>query len=245
MLTAKNTNPFVRGYQNLHVVHTLGIHLDATGTDTGSLVWRPVHASQSHLPDGDFPGARCLVARDFAVIEPWRNIGAELAGQGPAGEGIVRVALHAIHGDDFDGRTVHVGSACSAQAAQEAALRLDFKTGFYSRCWEISSGHITTQAWEYLAWLADKDTPPAFLFTAFRIPHSQTIGVKLIATPWTDEVLNMVEGISAEQLHAEHHRKGMPECLIEVLRLAALADVRMLVFDADAPVLDGLPLYDE
>jgi len=32
---------------------------------------------------------------------------------------------------------------------------------------------------------------------------------------------------------------------VEVLHLAALADVRMLVLDADAPVLDGLPLYDD
>ena len=50
---------------------------------------------------------------------------------------------------------------------------------------------------------------------------------------------------SAEQLRQEHRAKGMPESLVEVLHLAALADVRMLVFDADAPVLDGLPLYDD
>jgi hypothetical protein len=37
----------------------------------------------------------------------------------------------------------------------------------------------------------------------------------------------------------------MPESLVEVLHLAALGDVRMLVFDADANVLDGLPLYDD
>ena len=35
------------------------------------------------------------------------------------------------------------------------------------------------------------------------------------------------------------------ESLMQVLHLAALADVRMLVFDADAQVLDGLPIYDE
>jgi hypothetical protein len=37
----------------------------------------------------------------------------------------------------------------------------------------------------------------------------------------------------------------MPESLVNVLLLAALADVRILIFDADAPVLDGLPLYEE
>ena len=47
------------------------------------------------------------------------------------------------------------------------------------------------------------------------------------------------------ELRQEHRAKGVPESLVEVLHLAALADVRMLVFDADAPVLDGLTLYDD
>ena len=93
--------------------------------------------------------------------------------------------------------------------------------------------------------LADIATPTTFMFIAFRIPYSQAIGVKLIATPWTDANLRKVEGTTAKRLDREHRRKGMPDCLVEVLRLAALADVRMLVFDADAPVLDGLPVFDE
>jgi hypothetical protein len=36
------------------------------------------------------------------------------------------------------------------------------------------------------------------LFEAFRIPYSPAIGVKLIATPWTDEHLGQVEGINAD-----------------------------------------------
>lgn len=36
----------------------------------------------------------------------------------------------------------------------------------------------------------------------------------------------------------------MPGDLANVLTLAGQADVRMLVFDADAPVLEGLPLYE-
>jgi len=80
---------------------------------------------------------------------------------------------------------------------------------------------------------------------AFRIPYSPAVGVKLIATPWTDANLQHVEGITDEELRQEHRAKGMPESLVEVLHLAALADVRMLVFDADAPVLDGLTLYDD
>lgn len=48
----------------------------------------------------------------------------------------------------------------------------------------------------------------------------------------------------SEQLRREHLSKGMPGDLANVLTLAGQADVRMLVFDADAPVLEGLPLYE-
>ena len=43
-----------------------------------------------------------------------------------------------------------------------------------------------------------------------------------------------------EQLDA-----GTPEALVNVLYLAALADVRLLIFDPDAAVLDGLAIFDE
>ena len=50
------------------------------------------------------------------------------------------------------------------------------------------------------------------------------------------------EGITAGQLRQEHLSRGMPEDLAHVLALAGQADVRILILDADAPVLPGLPL---
>jgi len=132
-----------------------------------------------------------------------------------------------------------------AQCPSHGIARNLVYAGFYSRAWEISSVHITEEAGRFLAELADIATPSGFLFMAFRIPYSPAVGVKLIATPWTDANLQHVEGITAEELRQEHRAKGVPESLVEVLHLAALADVRMLVFDADAPVLDGLTLYDD
>jgi hypothetical protein len=85
--------------------------------------------------------------------------------------------------------------------------------------------------------------PPEHLFIPFRIPHCPAIGVKLIGTPWTDKNLGYFEGITAERLRSEQRRKGVPECLIEVLHLAAVADARILIFDADAPQLQGLPVF--
>ncbi|WP_374063616.1 hypothetical protein [Cupriavidus sp. DF5525] len=47
------------------------------------------------------------------------------------------------------------------------------------------------------------------------------------------------------QLRQQHRKKQMPKWLVEALHLAGAADVRVLIFEADAQVLDGLPLHDD
>ena len=234
-----DSNPFLRGYQNLRIDRSLCI----TYEDDCPLVWRPLHPSQAHLPDDQVARFPCIFNDDFALITEGQDFPDDLEAQCQT-EGVVRTVVYAVSGDDF-GQPVHVGDTYSEEAAREVVRRLSCETGFYSRCLEISSAHLTAEAGCFLAELADIATPSGFLFVAFRIPYSPAIGVKLIATPWTDAHLQFVEGITAEQLRQEHRARGMPESLVEVLHLAALADVRMLVFDADANVLDGLPLYDD
>lgn len=234
-----SNNPFVRGYDGLSVERLLAISYD----DDCPLTYLPLHASQSHLPDDLAVRHPCIFCDDFALITEGQDVSPELDAQCQS-HGIARTVVYAVMAEE-DGKPLHVADTYSDEAAREVVRRLRFDTGHYSRCWEISSGHITEAAWHFLAELADIATPTTFLFIAFRIPYGQALGVKLIATPWTDANLRMVEGTTAKRLDREHRRKGMPDCLVEVLRLAALADVRMLVFDADAPVLDGLPVFDE
>lgn len=244
---SQNPNPFLRGYWNLKIVRTLCISYE----DGSPHVWRNIHASQQHLSDEELVSSSCIVANDFAVVSDGREaVNAEVlaecdAGEGVSGEGVIGAVVYAIHGEDFDGRPVHVGDAYSAEAAREAMQRLSFETGYYSRCWEISREHITVDSWHYLAGLADIATPEAMLFIAFRVPYSPAIGVKLISTPWTGQHLQDVEEISAEQLRQEHCSKGMPDDLAQILALAGQADVRILILDADAPVLPGLSLAGE
>ena len=233
------SNPFLRGYQNLRIDRSLCI----TYEDDCPPVWRPLHPSQAHLPDDQVARFPCIFNDDFALIIEGQDFPDDLEAQCQT-EGVVRTVVYAVSGDDI-GQPVHVGDTYSDEAAREVVRRLSFETGFYSRCWAISRAHLTAEAGRFLAELADIATPSGFLFVAFRIPYSLAIGVKLIATPWTGANLQLVEGITAEQLRQEHLGKGMPESLVEVLHLAALADVRMLVFDADANVLDGLRLYDD
>ena len=232
----RDSNPFLRGYQNLRIERSLCI----TYEDDCPPAWRPLHSSQAHLTDDQAALFPCIFSNDFALITEGQDIPEDLETQCQT-EGVVRTVVYAVSGED-SGQPVHVGDTYSEEAAREVVRRLSFETGFYSRCWEISSAHLTAEAGRFLAELADIATPSGFLFVAFRIPYSPAIGVKLIATPWTDANLQLVEGITAEQLRQEHQAKGMPESLVEVLHLAALADVRMLVFDADANVLGGLPM---
>ena len=243
----QNPNPFVRGYWNLKIVRTLCISYE----DGSPHVWRNIHASQQHLSEEELVSSPCIVTGGFAVVRTGTEpVGAALmaecdAVEGVSGEGVVGAVVYAIHGDDFDGRPVHVGDTYSAEAAREVVQRLSFETGYYSRCWEISSAHISHETGQYLANLADLATPEAFLFIAFRVPYSPAIGVKLISTPWTGQHLQDVEEISAEQLRQEHRSKGMPDDLAQILELAGQADLRILILDADAPVLPGLPLAGE
>ena len=145
------SNPFVRGYQNLRIVRTLCI----TYEDDSPPVWRLLHSSQAHLPDDQVAQFPCIFCNDFALITEGQEISEELEDQCQT-EGIVRTVTYAVAGDDF-GQPVHVGDTYSDEAAREVIRRLTFDTGFYSRCWEISSAHITEDAGRYLAELAASD----------------------------------------------------------------------------------------
>ncbi|MGO3130338.1 MAG: ABC transporter substrate-binding protein [Alcaligenes sp.] len=236
---SKIDNPFFRGYQNPTIVRTLLI----TYENDCPPVWRPLHVSQAHLPDDEIALFPCLFGEEFAIITEGQDVPEELEAQYHT-EGIVRMVVYTVVADDFDGQPVLVGDTYSEEAAREVVHRLQFETGVYSRAWEISTCHLTEASKRYLCDLADIATPTGFMFIAFRVPYSPAIGVKLIGTPWTDEHLQDIDGVTAEQLRQEHLSKGMPEDLMHILHLAANADVRILIFDANTPELDGLPIYE-
>ncbi|MDX3928909.1 MAG: ABC transporter substrate-binding protein [Shinella sp.] len=231
------SNPFVRGYRNLHIERTLVL----TAEGDSSLIHVPLHRSQHDLPSHALRSRKCLFNGDFALVVTDRTILPELRAS-CSERGYVRDVVYSIVSHE-DGVIHHIGDTHAPNLAKEVVERLTFETDRYSRSWEISTAHISDDSANYLADLADIATPSGFLFVAFRIPYSPAIGVKLIATPWTDENLQHVEGIDAEELRRQHLEKGMPASLSDILHLAALADIRFLIFDADAPLLDSLPVY--
>jgi hypothetical protein len=234
-----NPNPFIRGYSSLSIQRLLAV----TYEDDCPLTYLPLHDSQSHLRDDEIERFACIFCDDFALITEGQDVPDELDAQCPS-HGIARTVVYAVMADDF-GTPVHVGDTYSEEAARKVVRRLTFETGFYSRCWEISSGHIPEETRRYLEDLADASTLTGLFFEAFRIPDSDAVGVKLIATPWTDANLKIVDGLDAQALHNQQADACVPEPLMTVMHLAALADVRILIFDPNAAILEDLPLYED
>ena len=234
---ADHGNPFLRSYHALTIRRVLCI----TENDDVLPCYRPLHASQVHLSDLEVQGHPCIFNAAYALITEGQTIPDDLDAQCRQ-TGIVRTPVYEITGRIGEPLT-HVGDVYSLEAAQRTVEQIRFDTGVFSRCWEISSRHLSENSWRYLARLADAGRPSGLLFEAFRLPASHAIGCKLIATPWTDDHLRAVDVQTTAELREEHRDAHVPDTLIDLLHRAGEADVRVLIFDADARVLDGLPVY--
>ena len=238
------STPFARGYDNLHIERLLLITYE---NDCPPCV-RPVHDSQAHLPDNELQLFTCLFNDDFALISEGQSIPDELdeLDERCQSTGLVRQVIYAVMGDMLNERH-HLGDLYSLEEAQAMVHRLSFETGHYSRAWEISTAHLPEEAMFYLEGWVSHSAPrqTSLLFELFTLPDCCGIGCKLIGTPWTDENLLNIEGKRYSSLRQEQLDAGTPEALVTVLYLAALADVRLLIFDPDATVLDGLAIFDE
>ncbi|MBV6826473.1 ABC transporter substrate-binding protein [Pseudomonas sp. PD9R] len=239
LLTA--SNPFARGYDNLRIERLLLI----TYENDCPPCFRPVHDAQAHLPDDELQLFPCLFNDDFALISEGQSIPDELDERCQS-TGLVRQVIYAVMSEMLN-ELHHLGDLYSLEEAQAMVHRLSFETGHYSRAWEISTAHLTEEALRYLERRAGNfdSRPTGLLFEPFALTDCNGVGCKLIGTPWTDDNLVKIEGSPYSSLRQEQLDAGTPEALVNVLYLAALADVRLLIFDPDAAVLDGLAIFDE
>lgn len=235
------SNPFARGYDNLHIARLLLI----TYENDCPPCFRAVHDTQAHLPDEELQLFPCLFNDDFALISEGQSIPDELEERCPS-TGLVRQVIYTVMGEMFN-EWQHVGDLYSLEEAQAMVHSLSFETGHYSRAWEISTAHLPGEAMLYLEARVSHSAPwqTGLLFELFNLPDCCGIGCKLIGTPWTDDNLLKIEVHPYSSLRQEQLDASTPEALVDVLYLAALADVRFLIFDPDAAVLDGLAIFDE
>ena len=232
---------FARGYDNLRIERLLLI----TYENDCPPCFRPVHDAQAHLPDDELQLFPWLFNDDFALISEGHSIPDELDERCQS-TGLVRQVIYAVMSEMLNERH-HVGDLYALEEAQAMVHRLSFETGHYSRAWEISTAHLPEESMLYLEeWVSNfalRQT--GLLFELFTLPNCCGIGCKLIGTPWTDDNLLNIEGKPYSSLKQEQLDAGTPEALVNVMYLAALADVRLLIFDPDAAVLDGLTIFDE
>ena len=203
--------------------------------------------SRRSYPFFSLPGwaSSSITCRDFALINEGQPVPDEL-NECCQSTGLVRQVIYAVMGEMLNERH-HVGDLYSLEDAQAVIRRLSFETGHYSRTWEISTAHLTEEALRYLErWAGNFDSRPAgLLFEPFVLTDCNGVGCKLIGTPWTDDNLEEIEGCPYSSLRQEQLDAGTPAALVNVLYLAALADVRLLIFDPDAAAVDGLAIFDE
>lgn len=231
-MTPPADNPFVRCYDHLCFQRILQI----TYEDDCPPCYRPLHSTQADLPDTELTCFPCTFNDDFALISEGQVIADELDEQCPH-RGIVRQVLYTLTGEE-NGQPVFIGDVYSAEQACTVVQRLRFETGIYSRSWEISTQHLPEPALQRLRILSGANGPvvqTGVLVEFFFLADCDGLGCKLILTPWTDQNLT---ALRQEQLD-----KGLPTELLDILHLAAQADVRFLVFDPHARVLDGLPVF--
>lgn len=237
----ETSNLFARGYDNLHIERLLLI----TYANDCPPCFHSIHESQAHLLDDALELFPCVFNDDAALISEGQSIPDELE-ECFQSTGLVRQVIYTVTGEMIDERH-HVGDLYSLEEAQAMVHRLSFGTGHYSRAWEISTAHLTDEALHHLESRLGNavSKPTGLLFEPFALPDCNGVGCKLIGTPWTDDNLVKIEGNLYASLRQEQLDAGTPEVLVNVLYLAGLADVRLLIFDPDAAVLDGLAIYDE
>ena len=103
------SNPFARGYDNLHIERLLLI----TYENDCPPCFRPVHDSQTYLPDDELQLFPCLFNDDFALISEGQSIPEELDERCQS-TGLVRQVIYAVMGEMFNEQH-HVGDLYSLE----------------------------------------------------------------------------------------------------------------------------------
>lgn len=235
MLTS-TPNPFARGFHALSCERVVQIRYD----DQCPPCYRPLHTAQLELDDDHINGQACVFNDDCAVITEGQDVSGFLRMQLPA-DGVVSTVLYQVTAER-PGGSVHVGDLPCQEAAEHLMQQLSFATGHYTRSWEISSSHLPADEYAYLEQLARSERPAGF-FECFQLVSNCSVGCKLYATPWHRSGQREGLGCSAADVCIRLLDEQVPPVLMTLLLLAGQADSRFLVFDPDAALLPGLPVF--
>jgi hypothetical protein len=228
-------NPFDRGYGEPKIVRELQV----IQRDRDDLApwYVKLHESQSALSGDDLKYQPCAFTPEYALVEQDDPENRRLVSECRAQGEIVQV-LYSVRGRVGAEDDELLGDTYFKEDAEKLVRLLSFDDGV-AHCREQSRRHLSQDAREFMALHRQ-----GFLFRAF-IPHdADFICVRLDRTPWTDEHLLDAAMITAAGVRTVHEAAGMPSEFADLLQLAGEAGVRYLIFTPEAPVLEGLPVYD-
>ncbi|MGU1487565.1 ABC transporter substrate-binding protein [Pseudomonas aeruginosa] len=232
-------NPFLENLCRYRVEHLLQVKYSNSEVPCN----RSIHSSQAHLKDREVQSQPCIFSNDLCLIVGAGNIDPELAAR-CGSEGTVIDVTYAVLDADT-GR--FIGGTYTLDGDHALVDHLAYRYEPWSRSWEISKSHIPLRALHTL--LESFGTKmlirlAGVLIGIFWIDELGSVGFRLVHTPWTDENLEVMD-LTASALREEQIAAGYPAELVDLLHLAAQADIRYLVLDPFAPTLKGLPLYDD
>jgi len=236
-----SSNPFVHGYDRFTTTRTLIINQRHSGT----FHRRQLHTVHAAVPDFELDGLYCKCNDKYALIPELGADPLEMQTNFPF-PGYIAAVVYSVAGFSST-RFTHIGDAPNPEAAEALIGQLSFESGHFNRCWEISWRHVPRLARHWIhRYAQEKNQPPNVFFQAYEIPthhRGHSLGFLLRHTPWTDSHLSDL-GVDSQSLRKKQRAEEIPTPLIDILHLAANADTRVLILDAFAPVLAGLPLVD-
>lgn len=112
-----------------------------------------------------------------------------------------------------------------------------------AKCCEISVEHLSSEAIAFFnSWQETEYKAYELLFDFFKMQHPLEWGIRLHVIPWSEKNLGVEESITVDQLLERHAKYNVPRSLSELLIKASKANIRVLIFDSEAPSVPGLAI---
>lgn len=230
-------NPFNKGYDRFSIDRTFVI----TSKKSDRLIYREMSKDQQNLEDWQCFGKPCLF--DSSQVYLLDSHKTPVSPETQSGQ-IVSI-IYEICG--YSNRFCsHIGDAITMSAARNVVDQLSFIPGHFEKCWQISDKHLPASAFSVLQGLFCERRPQNNLLEVFPMHAGSAMGIEFLLPQTRNRATDL------QNEYAQFRRdlalllgEQSLECLIELLFLAYIAGTRMLILSEQAPVLEGLAVFNQ
>ena len=239
-----NFNPFERGYSDFKIERLAMVY-------TQDLPWclhyALIHPSHEAIKDFEFENQEAIF--DDHHVSIMRCAGKKRLDECRYRGQLIKIIYHVL-ATEYATQVI-IGEALCFSEAERMIHNIQMQAGHYNRCFEINSTHLPWQDLEGLKQRTEnipKIVDAPFLLDLFLINNEHIddfdLGIRLNRTPWIeDDMLQKVMCSGSTDLREDYLEEGLSTQLIDLLLLAGKADVRLIIFSDNAPVLPRLATY--